>query len=56
MYELAISQNECEDRYDLPRLETIPTFDANIKVDYSDCKTNYQPYSKGKNFADEEGY
>ena len=39
--ELAISQNECEDRYDLPRLETIPTFDANIKVDYSDCKTNY---------------
>lgn len=39
--ELAISQNECEDRYDLPKLETIPTFDANIKVDYSDCKTNY---------------
>lgn len=39
--ELAISQNECEDRYDLPRLETIPTFDASIKVDYSDCKTNY---------------
>lgn len=39
--ELAISQNCCEDRYDLPRLETIPTFDANIKVDYNDCKTNY---------------
>ena len=39
--ELAIKQNTCEDRYDLPRLEAIPTFDANIKVDYSDCKTNY---------------
>lgn len=38
--ELAIKQNCCEDRYDLPRLEAIPTFDANIKVDYSDYKTN----------------
>lgn len=41
LMELAISQSECEDRYALPRLETIPAFDANIKVDYSDCKTNY---------------
>lgn len=41
LMELAIKQNTCEDRYDLPRLEAIPTFDANIKVDYSDCKTNY---------------
>lgn len=41
LMELAILQSGCEDRYDLPRLETIPTFDANIKVDYSDCKTNY---------------
>lgn len=39
--ELAISQNECEDRYDLPRLETIPSFNANVEIDYSDCKTNY---------------
>ncbi len=41
LMELAISQSECEDRYALPRLETIPAFNANIKVDYSDCKTNY---------------
>lgn len=41
LMELAISQRECEDRYALPRLETIPTFDANIKINYSDCKTNY---------------
>lgn len=41
LMELAILQNECEDRYALPKLECIPTFDANIKVDYSDCKTNY---------------
>lgn len=41
LMELAISQSECEDRYVLPKLECIPTFDANIKVDYSDCKTNY---------------
>lgn len=41
LMELAISQSECEDRYALPKLESIPTFDANIKVDYSDCKTNY---------------
>lgn len=41
LMELAIKQNTCEDRYSLPRLETIPTFGANIKVDYSDCKTNY---------------
>lgn len=39
--ELAISQNECEDRYDLPRLEAIPSFKANVEIDYSDCKTNY---------------
>lgn len=39
--ELAIKQNEYEDRYALPKLETIPTFDANIKIDYNDCKTNY---------------
>lgn len=39
--ELAISQNECEDRYDLPRLETIPSFNANVEIDYSDRKTNY---------------
>lgn len=41
LMELAIKQNECEDRYDLPRLETIPTFNANVEIDYSDCKTNY---------------
>lgn len=41
LMELAIKQNECEDRYDLPRLETIPTFDTSIKIDYNDCKTNY---------------
>lgn len=41
LMELAILQSKCEDRYALPKLETIPTFDANIKVDYSDCKTNY---------------
>lgn len=41
LMELAILQSECEDRYALPKLESIPTFDANIKVDYSDCKTNY---------------
>lgn len=35
--ELALLQNKCEDRYALPKLEAIPTFDANIKVDYSDC-------------------
>lgn len=39
--ELAISQNKCEDRYSLPKLEAIPIFDANIKVDYNKCKTNY---------------
>ena len=41
LMELAILQSECEDRYALPKLEAIPTFDANIKVDYSDCKTSY---------------
>lgn len=41
LMELAISQRECEDRYALPKLETIPAFDANIKINYSDCKTNY---------------
>lgn len=41
LMELAIKQNCCEDRYDLPKLETIPTFDASIKIDYNDCKTNY---------------
>ncbi len=41
LMELAILQSECEDRYALPNLETIPAFDANIKVDYSDFKTNY---------------
>lgn len=41
LMKLAIKQNCCKDRYDLPKLETIPTFDASIKVDYSDCKTNY---------------
>ena len=41
LMELAIKQNTCEDRYALPRLETIPTFDASIKIDYNDCKTNY---------------
>ena len=41
LIELAIKQNECEDRYDLPRLETIPSFNANVEIDYSDCKTNY---------------
>ena len=41
LMELAIKQNECEDRYDLPRLETIPSFNANVEIDYSDCKTNY---------------
>lgn len=41
LMELAILQSECEDRYALPKLEAIPTFNANIKVDYSDCKTNY---------------
>ena len=39
--ELAIMQSKCENRYSLPKLETIPIFDANVKVDYSDCKTNY---------------
>ena len=39
--ELAIKQNTCEDRYDLPKLETIPSFNANVEIDYSDCKTNY---------------
>ena len=42
--ELTISQNECEDRYSLPRLEIIPKFDTNIKVDYSDCKTDYEDH------------
>lgn len=41
LIDLAILQSECEDRYALPKLEAIPTFDANIKVDYSDCKTSY---------------
>ena len=41
LMELAILQSECEDRYTLPKLEAIPTFDASIKVDYSDGKTNY---------------
>lgn len=41
LMELAISQRESEDRYALPRLESIPSFDANIKINYSDCKTNY---------------
>lgn len=41
LMELAMLQSECEDRYALPKLEAIPTFDANIKVNYSDCKTNY---------------
>ena len=41
LMELAIKQNTCEDRYDLPKLETIPSFNANVEIDYSDCKTNY---------------
>lgn len=41
LIELAILQSECEDRFALPKLETIPTFDANIKVNYRDCKTSY---------------
>lgn len=41
LMELAISQGRCENRYALPKLESIPTFDANIKIDYSNCKTNY---------------
>ena len=41
LMELAILQSECDDRYDLPRLETIPSFNANVEIDYSDCKTNY---------------
>lgn len=41
LMELAIEQNSCEDRYALPRLEAIPSFNANIEIDYSDCKTNY---------------
>lgn len=41
LMELALLQSKCEDRYALPKLESIPTFDANIKVDYSNCKTNY---------------
>lgn len=41
LMELAIKQNECEDRYALPKLETIPSFNANVEIDYSDCKTNY---------------
>lgn len=39
--ELAILQNECEDRYALPRLEAIPSFNANVEIYYNDCKTNY---------------
>lgn len=41
LMELAIKQNSCEDRYALPKLETIPSFSANVEIDYSDCKTNY---------------
>lgn len=41
LMELATKQSCCEDRYDLPRLETIPNFNANIEIDYSNCKTNY---------------
>lgn len=41
LMELAIEQNSCEDRYALPRLEAIPSFNANVEIDYSDCKTNY---------------
>lgn len=41
LMELAIKQNCCEDRYSLPKLETIPSFNANVEIDYSDCKTNY---------------
>ena len=41
LMELAIKQNTCEDRYDLPKLETIPSFNANVEIDYSDCKINY---------------
>ena len=41
LMELAIKQNTCEDRYDLPKLETIPSFNANVEIDYSDCETNY---------------
>lgn len=41
LMELAILQNKCEDRYSLPRLENISEFNANIKVEYSYCTTNY---------------
>jgi hypothetical protein len=39
--ELAIKQSCCENRYDLPKLESIPCFKANIEIDYCDSKTNY---------------
>lgn len=38
---LAFEQGLCEDRYHLPKLEEIPRFNANIEINYSDCKTNY---------------
>lgn len=38
---LALKQSECENRYDLPRLETIPTFDVNIRVSYAHFETKY---------------
>lgn len=38
---LAFEQSLCEDRYHLPKLEEIPRFNANIEINYSDCKTNY---------------
>lgn len=38
---LAQQQCDCEDRYNLPKLEELPRFNANVEIDYSDCKTNY---------------
>lgn len=38
---LAQQQCDCEDRYNLPKLEKLPRFNANVQIDYSDCKTNY---------------
>lgn len=38
---LAQQQCDCEDRYNLPRLEYLPSFNANIEIDYSECQTNY---------------
>lgn len=35
---LAQQQCDCEDRYNLPKLEELPRFNANVEIDYSDCK------------------